>query len=60
MYALTNKNYYNLEENKQKREETLKKERKMEDMKLRKEKVKELDGVFLISNTRFSLNFLET
>lgn len=53
MYALTNKKFYNLEENKQKREEMLKKERKMEDMKLRKEKVKELDGVnisILLSN----------
>lgn len=45
MYALTNKNYYNLEENKQRREEMQKQERKREELKSRKEKVKELDDV---------------
>lgn len=45
MYALTSKNYYNLEENKQRREEMFKREKKMEDMRLRKEKMKELDEV---------------
>ena len=49
MYALTNKNYYNLEENKQKRNEVLKNEKKKEDLKTRKEKVKELDDVFIIN-----------
>jgi hypothetical protein len=45
MYALTNKNYFNLEENKQRREEMQRKEKKKEDLKSRKEKVKELDDV---------------
>lgn len=47
MYALTNKNYYNLEENKQRREELLRQEKKKEDLKVRKEKIKELDDVIL-------------
>ena len=45
MYALTNKNYYNLEENKSRRDELLRQEKKRDEIKARKEKVKELDDV---------------
>ena len=58
MYALTNKNYYNLEENKQRREETQKHERKKEELKARKEKVKELDDVLNIFFSYFEISLI--
>lgn len=47
MYALTNKNYMKLEENKAKREEQVKSEKRREELKQRKDKMKELDEVII-------------